>query len=568
MLILRPSRHHGVYPPNDNFPAFWKDRKGRQPSSLGSEGLGAMMQRKSGSNALLRERAEAHKGMDKAPVPLTAPAEETAADLSAQAGKAHRAEVKRDLLQITQPGTKVQYFRLDQNEPLAIEAGPSGGPGPGAPGAGAVAVQDRSMVLSPAAAAAMEERPSMWDRVFRRGRRGSRSPRGRREPLAIGGPEPPQSIQATTASQLEMHRQRHEARRQQAQEALVATPAADELAVVEAPRVREEKPRIQKALPPARVQALPPPAVETGAPMISVVQERRRNRRVSAGPLITELQPPPTETVAAAEVAPWTGTAHSSEPPKAMAPAGTPITDMAGSAASALGSAAKFLVKGGVSVTDFGLRNVVGPAFKHGISGAVEGTKFAFNDVAKPLTGALADVGGQGAEALMEHVFNPLGRSAKKQAKKAALDLKNSLFAEMDANIDTWLDEVQPERRGRRSSTPPTSTSTSSSSMLSTLALPDFRAPRETEEAMSKRNRNASPPIRLALGNKEGEGESHGTEGSWMRKTKDQLLHQLDLRPGYHHIMSRFSAEKRAGFLENLDKRQMAQILMRLDGYA
>ena len=53
-----------------------------------------------------------------------------------------------------------------------------------------------------------------------------------------------------------------------------------------------------------------------------------------------------------------------------------------------------------------------------------------------------------------------------------------------------------------------------------------------------------------------------------MRKSKDQLLHQLDLRPGYHHIMSRFSAEKRAGFLENLDKRQMAQILMRLDGYA
>jgi hypothetical protein len=177
----------------------------------------------------------------------------------------------------------------------------------------------------------------------------------------------------------------------------------------------------------------------------------------------------------------------------------------------------------------------------------------------------LADVGGQGAEALMEHVFNPLGRSAKKQAKQAALDLKKSLFAEIDANIDTWLDEAKPERRGRRSSSPPTSTSTSSSSML---ALPDFRPPRETEEAMSKRNRNASPPIRLALGNKEGEGEGHGTEGSWMRKSKEQLLHQLDLRPGYHHIMGRFSAEKRAGFLENLDKRQMAQILMRLDGYA
>jgi hypothetical protein len=106
------------------------------------------------------------------------------------------------------------------------------------------------------------------------------------------------------------------------------------------------------------------------------------------------------------------------------------------------------------------------------------------------------------------------------------------------------------------------------SSISSMLALPDFRPPRETEEAMSKRNRNASPPIRLALGNKEGEGESHGTEGSWMRKSKEQLLHQLDLRPGYHHIMGRFSAEKRAGFLENLDKRQMAQILMRLDGYA
>ena len=558
MLILRPSRHHGVYPPNDNVPAFWKDRKGRQPSSLGSEGLGAMMQRKSGSNALLRERAEAHKGMDKAPVPLTAPAEETAADLSAQAGKAHRAEVKRDLMQITQPGTKVQYFRMDQNEPLAIEAGPSGGPGPGAPGAGAVAVQDRSMVLSPGAAAAVEERPSVWDRLFRGGSR-QRSPSPRRsEALAIGGAEPPQSIQATTASQLEMHRQRHEVRRQQAQAAMVATPEAAELEVVEAPRVRGEKPRIQKALPP------PPVPVDTGAPVITEVQERRKNRRVGAGPLITELQPPPTETVAGAEVAPWTGTAHSAEPPKAMAPAGTPIADMASSAASALGSAAKFLVKGGVSATDFGLRNVVGPAFKHGISGAVEGTKFAFNDVARPLTGALADVGGQGAEALMEHVFNPLGRSAKKQAKQAALDLKKSLFAEMDANIDTWLDEVKPERRGRRSSTPPASTSTSSSSML---ALPDFRPPRETEEAMSKRNRNASPPIRLALGNKEGEGESHHTEGSWLRKSKAQLLEQLDLRPGYHHIMSKFSAEKRAGFLENLDKRQMAQILMRLDGY-
>ena len=518
------------------------------------------MQRKSGSNALLRERAEAHKGMDKAPVPLTAPAEETAADLSAQAGKAHRAEVKRDLLQIAQPGTKVQYFRMDQNEPLAIEAGPGGGPGPGAPGAGAVAVQDRSMVLSPAAAAAVEERPSMWDRLFRGGsRQRSPSPR-RREALAIGGAEPPQSIQATTASQLEMHRQRHEVRRRQAQAALVATPEAAELEVVEAPRVRGEKPRMQKALPP------PPVPVDTGAPVITEVQERRKNRRVGAGPLITELQPPPTETVAVAEVAPWTGTAHSAEPPKAMAPAGTPIADMAGSAASALGSAAKFLVKGGVSVTDFGLRNVVGPAFKHGIGGAVEGTKFAFNDVARPLTGALADVGGQGAEALMEHVFNPLGRSAKKQAKQAALDLKKSLFAEMDSNIDTWLDEVKPERRGRRSSTPPASTSTSSSSSM--LALPDFRPPRETEEAMRKRNRNASPPVRLALGNKEGEGESHGTEGSWMRKSKEQLLHQLDLRPGYHHIMGRFSAEKRAGFLENLDKRQMAQILMRLDGYA
>jgi hypothetical protein len=229
-----------------------------------------------------------------------------------------------------------------------------------------------------------------------------------------------------------------------------------------------------------------------------------------------------------------------------------------------MGSAAKFLVKGGVSVADFGLRNVVGPAFKHGIGGAVEGTKFAFNDVARPLTGALADVGGQGAEALMEHVFNPLGRQAKKKAREAAMEMKKSLFAELDANIDTWLDEAKPERRGRRSSTPPALPSSSSSM----LALPDLRPPRETEEAMSKRNRNASPPVRLALGNKEGEGESHGTEGSWMRKSKDQLLQQLDLRPGYHHIMGRFSAEKRAGFLENLDKRQMAQILMRLDGYA
>ena len=70
----------------------------------------------------------------------------------------------------------------------------------------------------------------------------------------------------------------------------------------------------------------------------------------------------------------------------------------------------------------------------------------------------------------------------------------------------------------------------------------------------------------MALGNKEGEGESHGTEGGWMRKSKDQLLHQLSLRPGYHHIMSKFSAEKQANFLENIDKKQMAQILIRLDG--
>ena len=76
MLILRPGKVHGVYPPNDNFPAFWKDRKGKRPTGLGDEGLGNMMQRKSGSNALLRERAEAHKGMDKAPAPLTAPMEE------------------------------------------------------------------------------------------------------------------------------------------------------------------------------------------------------------------------------------------------------------------------------------------------------------------------------------------------------------------------------------------------------------------------------------------------------------------------------------------------------------
>ena len=163
MLILRPSRNHGVYPPNDNFPAFWKDRKGRQPSSLGSEGLGAMMQRKSGSNALLRERAEAHKGMDKAPAPLTAPAEETAADLSAQAGRAHRAEAKRDLEVIAAPATRTQHFSLDDGDD-EIEVAGAGGPGPGAPGAGAVAVQDRSYVLHPAAAAAIEERPSLWDR--------------------------------------------------------------------------------------------------------------------------------------------------------------------------------------------------------------------------------------------------------------------------------------------------------------------------------------------------------------------------------------------------------------------
>ena len=71
----------------------------------------------------------------------------------------------------------------------------------------------------------------------------------------------------------------------------------------------------------------------------------------------------------------------------------------------------------------------------------------------------------------------------------------------------------------------------------------------------------------MALENKEGEGESHGTTGAWMRKSKEQLLHQLSLRPGYHHIMSKFSESKRAGFLENIDKKQMAQILMRLDGY-
>ena len=214
-------------------------------------------------------------------------------------------------------------------------------------------------------------------------------------------------------------------------------------------------------------------------------------------------------------------------------------------------------------MADFGLRNVVGPAFKHGIGGAVEGTKFAFNDVARPLTGALADVGGQGAEALMEHVFNPLGRQAKKKAREAAMEMKNRLFQEVDENLTTWMEEAKPKRRGRNETPPP-------SRMLALPAMPSvpsIRAPPETEAAMSKRNRNASPPVRLALENKEGEGESHGTTSAWMKKSKEQLLHQLSLRPGYHHIMGKFSESKRQGFLENLDKKKMAMILMRLDGY-
>ena len=133
MLILRPGKVHGVYPPNDNFPAFWKDRKGRRPTGLSDEGLGNMMQRKSGSNALLRERAEAHKGMDKAPVPLTTPAEETAADLSAQGGRAHRAEAVKDLEVIPRPATQTQHFRLDEGDG-EIELAGGGRPGPWSPG--------------------------------------------------------------------------------------------------------------------------------------------------------------------------------------------------------------------------------------------------------------------------------------------------------------------------------------------------------------------------------------------------------------------------------------------------
>ena len=161
----------------------------------------------------------------------------------------------------------------------------------------------------------------------------------------------------------------------------------------------------------------------------------------------------------------------------------------------------------------------------------------------------------------MEHILAPMGRSAKQQARAAALELKNRLFQEVDQNLDLWMDQAKPERR-RRSSTPPAIT------MPSMPSMPSIRAPPETEEAMRKKGRNASPPARIALENKAGEGESQRSEGSWMRKSKAELLHQLDLRPGYHHIMGKFSAEKQQSFLQNMDKRQLAQILLRLDGVA
>ena len=57
MLIFNPGYRAGGYPPSNQFPAFYKDRKVNVQGSIGQEGRQAMMERKSGSMSLLAQRA-------------------------------------------------------------------------------------------------------------------------------------------------------------------------------------------------------------------------------------------------------------------------------------------------------------------------------------------------------------------------------------------------------------------------------------------------------------------------------------------------------------------------------
>ena len=57
MLIFNPSYRPTGYPPSNQFPAFYKDRKVNVEGSIGQDGRQAMIDRKGGSSQLLAARA-------------------------------------------------------------------------------------------------------------------------------------------------------------------------------------------------------------------------------------------------------------------------------------------------------------------------------------------------------------------------------------------------------------------------------------------------------------------------------------------------------------------------------
>ena len=57
MLTLSPSHRAGGYPPSNNFPAFYRDRKVNAPGSLLGDARQSMMEKRGGSTALLAQRA-------------------------------------------------------------------------------------------------------------------------------------------------------------------------------------------------------------------------------------------------------------------------------------------------------------------------------------------------------------------------------------------------------------------------------------------------------------------------------------------------------------------------------
>ena len=123
MLIFTGYRPAG-YPPSDHFPAFCKDRKVNVEGSIGQEGRQAMMDRRSGSTALLAARAP-----ESAQVAMRGE--------SVRPGVTQPSALNQPLaVQPPQPPPRTQHFQLDAGDDEEGQMVPYGGGGPPPPDPG------------------------------------------------------------------------------------------------------------------------------------------------------------------------------------------------------------------------------------------------------------------------------------------------------------------------------------------------------------------------------------------------------------------------------------------------